>query len=100
MDPSLNRLSPFIATLLAQLRSQYGLDLDASLRGMQVRLLEQTGDSARLRLRYQLAGSEIDAVVPVQRIDGHWYLADFLRRAEASLAGRQAAAGAKNPASP
>ena len=100
MDPSLNRLSPFIATLLAQLRSQYGLDLDASLRGMQVRLLEQTGDSARLRLRYQLAGSEIDAVVPVQRIDGHWYLVDFLRRAEASLAGRQAAAGAKNPASP
>jgi hypothetical protein len=90
MEASLNRLSPFIATLLAQLRTQYGLDVDAALRGMEVRLLEQTGDNARLRLRYTLAGREIDAIVPAVRIDGHWYLADFVRRAEASLAGKPA----------
>ena len=100
MQGSLNRLSPFIATLLAQLRSQYGLDVDASLRGMDVRLLEQTGDSARLRLRYTLAGQPIDAIVPVVRIDGHWYLADFVRRAEASLAIEPGEAGGKNAASP
>ncbi|RZA20637.1 MAG: hypothetical protein EOP93_05555 [Lysobacteraceae bacterium] len=100
MDPGLNRLSPFIATLLAQLRTQYGLDVDAALRGAEVRLLEQTGDSARLRLRYTLAGTEIDAIVPVRRIDGHWYLADYLRRAEASLAGKAGAAGGKNASSP
>lgn len=97
MQGSLNRLSPFIATLLAQLRLQYGLDVDASLRGMDARLLEQTGDSARLRLRYTLAGRAIDAIVPVVRIDGHWYLADFVRRAEASLA---AETGVKNLTSP
>ena len=97
MDDSLRRLSPFLATLLAQLRDQYGLDLDASLRGLDVRLLEQTGDSARVRLRYTLAGRPIDAIVPVVRIDGHWYLADFVGRAEASL-GPGADAG--KPASP
>ncbi len=96
MDASLERLSPFLATLLAQLRKDYGFDLDATLRGMQVRLLEQTGDHARLRLRYTLAGSPIDAIVPAVRIDGHWYLADFLGRAEASLA----AADVGKPASP
>ncbi len=88
MDASLNRLSPFLATLLAQLRSQYGLDVDAALRGMQVRLLDQTGDRARLRLRYTLGGREIDAIVPAVRIDGHWYLADFVKRAQVSLAGK------------
>ncbi len=97
MQSSLDRMSPFVATLLAQLRTQYGLDLDASLRGLNVQLLEQTGDSARLRLRYRLAGSDIDAIVPAVRIDGHWYLADFVARAEASLVD---AAGTGKPASP
>ena len=100
MEASLNRLSPFIATLLAQLRTQYGLDVDAALRGMQARLLDQTGDNARLRLRYTLAGREIDAIVPVVRIDGHWYLADFVRRAEASLGGKSGETGVKNFTSP
>lgn len=85
MKSSLDRMSPFIATLLAQLRTQYGLDVDASLRGLNVQLLEQTGDRARLRMRYRLAGGDIDAIVPAVRIDGHWYLADFVTRAEASL---------------
>lgn len=95
MDASLNRLSPFIATLLAQLRAHYGLDLDAALRGMEVRLLEQTGDNARLRLRYEMAGRQVDAIVPAVRIDGHWYLADFVRRAEASLAAKPGGTGAR-----
>ena len=85
MDASLSRLSPFLATLLAQLRQQYGLDIDASLRALRVTLLQQTGDSASLRLQYPLAGHDIDAVVPVVRIDGHWYLADFVRRARETV---------------
>ena len=100
METSLARLSPFIATLLAQLRTQYGLDIDATLRGMEVRLQDQTGDTARLRLRYTLAGSDIDAIVPVTRIDGHWYLADFLQRAQASVAGATPPAGGGNTTSP
>ena len=100
MEASLNRLSPFLATLLAQLRLQYGLDIDASLRGMDARLLEQTGDSARLRLQYSLGSREIDAIVPAVRIDGHWYLADFVHHAEASLATGTAATGGRKPAPP
>ena len=90
MAQTLNRLTPFFATLLDQLRRQYGLDLDATMRGMQATLMQQTGDQARLRLRYQLAGRPVDAVVPVVRIDGHWYLADYVARAEASVAKRPA----------
>lgn len=85
MTQSLNRLSPFFATLLAQLRQQYGLDLDAALRSARVTLLQQTGDTALLRLQYVLAGQPVDARLPVVRIDGHWYLADYVRRAEQSL---------------
>lgn len=97
MQSSLDRMSPFIATLLAQLRIQYGLDIDASLRGLSVQLLEQTGDNARLRLRYRLAKRDIDAIVPAVRIDGHWYLADFVTRAEATLVN---GTGVDKPASP
>jgi hypothetical protein len=97
---SVTRLSPFLATLLAQLRLQYGLDIDASLRALKVTLLQQTGDTARLRLQYPLAGHDIDAVVPAVRIDGHWYLADFVQRAEASLAAEPTATGGKKPSPP
>ena len=86
MAQTLNRLTPYFATLLDQLRRHYGLDIDASLRGAHATLMEQTGDRARLRLRYTLAGREVDAVLPVVRIDGHWYLADYVARAERSLA--------------
>jgi hypothetical protein len=85
MTQSLNRLSPFFATLLAQLRLQYGLDVDAALRSLHVSLLRQTGDTAELRLQYTLAGTRIDALAPAVRVDGHWYLANYLRRAEQSL---------------
>ena len=100
MQASLTRLSPFLATLLAQLRQQYGLDIDASLRALKVTLLQQTGDTARLRLQYPLAGRDIDAVVPAVRIDGHWYLADFVQRAQASLAAKPGPAGGKKPSPP
>ena len=85
MTQSLNRLSPFFATLLAQLRLQYGLDIDAALRSLHVSLLQQTGDTAELRLQYSFAGTRIDALAPAVRIDGHWYLANFVGRAERSL---------------
>ena len=100
MTQGLNRLSPFLATLLDQMHRQYGLDMDASLRGLKVELMQQTGDTARLRLRYPLAGRDVDAVVPAVRIDGHWYLADFVRRAEASLAAGQPPGDGAKPRRP
>lgn len=85
MDPSLRRLGPFAATV-KQVLAQYGLRLDDSLARMQVTLLQQTGDRARVRMRYPLGGSDIDAVVTLQRIDGRWYLADYLRHARTAVA--------------
>jgi hypothetical protein len=86
MDESLRRLAPFAATLKQVLAQQYRLPLDASLAGMQVALLQQTGDSARVRMRYQLGGSDIDTVVSLQRVDGRWYLEDYLRHARSAVA--------------
>jgi hypothetical protein len=61
---------------------------------MQVALLQQTGDSARVRMRYPLGGSDIDTVVSLQRVDGRWYLADYLRHARAAVAAPAPAAAA------
>ena len=82
MQRSLERLGPFFVRLEQGL-TQYGLDFDAALSGMQVTLAEQTGDQARVRVQYTLAGRPIDAVVLVERRAGRWYLSDLLRRAEA-----------------
>jgi hypothetical protein len=37
-------------------------------------------------MRYPLGGSDIDTVVSLQRVDGRWYLADYLRHARAAVA--------------
>ena len=84
MEASLARLGPFLAAL-KQGFARYGLDLDATLDRVQATLLDQTGDTARVRLRYRLGEGEVDTVLALQRIDGHWYLRDYLRHAEASL---------------
>ncbi|QCU72768.1 hypothetical protein E5843_14660 [Luteimonas yindakuii] len=88
MDESLRRLSAFLATAKAVL-ADYGLDLDASLAALDVALERQTGDHARLRVRYPLADEAIDVRVEIERHDRHWYRSDRLRRATAA-AGRDA----------
>jgi len=85
MERSLQRLGPFFVRLEQGL-AQYGLDFDKALSGMQVTLAGQTGDQARVRLQYTLAGQPIDAFVLVERRAGRWYLTDLLRRAEAEAA--------------
>ena len=52
---------------------------------MQVTLLQQTGDSARVRMHYPFAGQDIDTIVAVERIDGRWYLSDYLRHARRAV---------------
>ncbi|MGO4551009.1 hypothetical protein AB4059_07890 [Lysobacter sp. 2RAF19] len=86
MDESLERLGPFLAAT-KQVFGSYGLNLDASFDGLDATLVQQTGDTARVRVRYPLAGEEIDTILDVTRIGGRWYLADYLRNAEASLDG-------------
>lgn len=85
MDDSLRRLKPVIAALKESLRA-YDLDLDRSLDTMTLSLVSQEGDQARVRMRYPLDRKTIDTVVTVERIDGRWYLSDFLRHARAAAA--------------
>lgn len=85
MERSLQRLGPFFVRS-ERVLAGYGLDFDAALAGMRVTLTEQTGDRARVRLQYTLAGRPIDAVVLLERRAGRWYLSDLLRRAEAEAA--------------
>jgi hypothetical protein len=84
MADSLARMGPFLGAAKQALKP-YGLDLDAAFAGMQADLAAQTGDTAQVRLRYTLGRDPIDAIVPVRRVDGRWYLDDLLRDAEASL---------------
>jgi chorismate mutase len=84
MEESLARIGPFLGAIKQGLKP-YGLDLDDSFAGMQADLVAQTGDTAQVRLRYTLGGDPVDAIVPMRRIDGRWYLDDLLRDAEASL---------------
>jgi len=88
MDRSLRRLAPFFTRFKLVLRD-YGLDIDAALDSVRVGVTEQVGETARVRLRYRIAGQDIDAQVRVERIDGQWYLTDAVRHART-----QAAAGA------
>jgi hypothetical protein len=81
MKRSLARLGPFSGRLKSVL-SGYGLDLDLTLDSIEASLVEQTGDTARVRLQYTLAGHPIDAIVQMERRGDHWYLHDLLRHAE------------------
>ncbi len=84
MGASLRKLGPFAAVFKRTL-VPYGWNLDADLAGMEATLQQQTGDSAQVRMRYTLAGQPIDTVVTMQRIDGRWYVADYLRHARAAV---------------
>ncbi len=85
MSASLQRMGRFQAAF-KQALVRYGLDLDADLDSMDASLQQQTGDTARVRMRYRLAGRPIDTVVTVRRVEGLWYVDDFLRHAEAAVA--------------
>lgn len=80
MDGSLRRLAPFFAEF-KRVFAGYGLDFNRAFADARVELVEQHGDRARVRLRYELAGRAVDAGLELQRIDGDWYLADVLAHA-------------------
>jgi hypothetical protein len=85
MDTGLRRLRPLLVAFIRSFDA-YGLDLEAAMAGLQAELVEQAGDRAAVRVRYPLAGREIDVVLGMQRIDGRWYLDDSLRNARLALA--------------
>ena len=85
MSETLRRLAPFFAEAKATLAS-YGLSPDESIAGLRTELVEQKGDQARVRVHYPLGKREVDTVVSLQRREGRWYLADYLRHVEQALA--------------
>lgn len=82
---SLRRMGPFTAAIKQVLRG-YDLDLDQSLDAMETTLVSRDGDHARVRMRYPLGKVRIEAVVSMERVDGHWYLSDYLRHLRALAA--------------
>ncbi len=84
MDGSLRRLSGFLRTLKAVLAG-YGLALDQSLGGLRAETVSRQGDRARVRMRYTLGGSPVEAEVEVERIGDRWYLSDYLRHAREAV---------------
>ncbi|HMB43577.1 MAG TPA: hypothetical protein VKM00_06820 [Luteimonas sp.] len=93
MATSLRRMGRFQGVFKQALRA-YGLDLDASLDGLRASLQQQTGDTATVRMRYRLDDQPVDALVSLQRVDGRWYLTDYLRHARAAVASEAAVATA------
>ncbi|AND70090.1 hypothetical protein ATSB10_26360 [Dyella thiooxydans] len=51
----------------------YGLSLDEVLDSAQVSLASRKGDLAWVRIDYVLQGQPRQAVLRMQRVDGHWY---------------------------
>lgn len=83
IDSGLRRMGPFAATF-KQVLAGYGLRIDADLATLEATLQQQTGDTATVRMRYRFAGGQVDTLVAMERIDGHWYVSDFLRGARAA----------------
>lgn len=83
IDSGLRRMGPFAAAFKRVL-ADYGLRVDADLATLEATLQQQTGDTAQVRMRYRFAGQQIDTVVAMERIDGRWYVSDFLRHARAA----------------
>jgi len=94
MEPSLQRIGPFLASLKSVL-SSYGLDLDASLRGVTGDVISEEGDNALLRLHYPLADKTVSLQIPVTRRDGQWYLTRTLADTDALLRNAQQARQAR-----
>lgn len=85
MEDALHRMTGVIAAGKQALKL-YGLDLDADLSALQATLQSQTGDTAKVRMQYTLAGTAIDTVVDVERRNGRWYVSDFVADAEKAVA--------------
>jgi hypothetical protein len=70
---------------LKQIGRIYGLDADASLAGVQARVIAVDGEVATLEVSYPLLGQTVKFDLQMLRRDGRWYRADAVREAEAEL---------------
>ncbi len=99
MIRSLTRLGPFFGRFKLVL-ADYGLDIDAALVGVQTRLIDQTGDEARVALEYVIGGHRIDAQILMERHEGRWYQTDLLRHVRTQVEGHGPDTPADTPTTP
>jgi hypothetical protein len=64
----------------------YGLDLDASLAGVEARVLSAQGEQAIMEVSYPVFGQTVRFEMELLRRNGRWYPADAVRKAELDLA--------------
>jgi hypothetical protein len=83
---------------LKQVGRVYGLDADASLAGVQARVVAVEGDVATMEVSYPLLGQTVKFDLQLLRRDGRWYSADSVRNAELELA--QPLVASAGPAKP
>ena len=100
MDASLKALVPlYIAS--KQVFGLYGLGVDATLASVRAETVKIQGDRADVRVRYTLADTDIDTLMKAVKVNGRWYLANYLEDAEASLrAAEPAPAATAEPETP
>lgn len=84
MIPALEKGSQVLKGL-KQIGRIYGLDADASLSGLQAKVLSADGDLATMEVSYPLLGRTVKFEMQLIRRDGRWYSADAVREAEAEL---------------
>jgi len=68
-----------------QIAALYGLDLDPALDSVKAEALSRENDSARVKISYTLLGKPVNFEMAMLQRDGHWYSADAVARAEATL---------------
>ena len=56
----------------------YGLDWNASQAKLQVKVLEQSGNKAKVQIRYPLGKKWVEFTMDLIEQDGHWYDASAL----------------------
>ncbi len=99
MDASLKALVPlYIAG--KQVFGLYGLGVDATLASVRAETVKIEGDRADVRVRYTLADTDIDTVMKAVKVNGRWYLANYLEDAEASLPAPEPAPAAAETGTP
>ncbi|MDO4708706.1 MAG: hypothetical protein Q4B94_02620 [Pseudomonadota bacterium] len=81
---SLEGLTPLYVAI-KQILELYGLDVNQTLASVNVETVSEAGDEAELRVSYTLAGRPVKTVMQAVRVQGRWYLADYLQAARASL---------------
>jgi len=85
MSLSLIRLRPSFAAF-KQALAEYGLSLNDTLAGLRTELIQQLDNQATVRVRYPLAGQNIDFQMKMERRNGHWYPARTLNEVDSLLA--------------